>query len=452
MPCDDTSAPFLEPPRGFLGSIRYLGPGLILSAAIVGSGELIATTSLGAKAGFAVLWVILLGCFIKVAVQLQYGRNAIIHGQASFAAWNGGRGPRVLGLHWSVFCAVFFLVAMLVGQGGVLGGAAQAAQYAYPSARIEIWVGVLSITIALLVFRGKYKRIEVMATLFNVLFVSLILFCVFAVQRTDFAFSREDVAGGFSLRIPPGALMLVLTAFGITGLSAGEIFVYPTWCIEKGYAAWAGPRDGSPEWAARARGWMRVMTYDSIVSMVVYTVATVSFYILGATVLQPQGEIADGQEMVVQLSRIFTDVMGKGTMFLFMFGAFTVLFSTAFSNAAGHARLWVDFLGMCRLYDPNDAKSRGRALAILAWVMPAIWGLTYIAVKKPMALVIVLGIANSIFLLVVAYQALVFRYRNTREELRPSKGFDTLLWLSIVTIGVMAARVVWKTYHDAFGG
>ncbi len=60
--------PFLDPPRGFFASLKYLGPGLILSAAIVGSGELIATTTLGAKAGFAVLWVILLACFLKIAV------------------------------------------------------------------------------------------------------------------------------------------------------------------------------------------------------------------------------------------------------------------------------------------------------------------------------------------------------------------------------------------------
>ena len=53
----DRAQPFLEPPRGFFSSLKYLGPGLILSAAIVGSGELIATTALGAKAGFAVLWV-----------------------------------------------------------------------------------------------------------------------------------------------------------------------------------------------------------------------------------------------------------------------------------------------------------------------------------------------------------------------------------------------------------
>ncbi len=282
--------------------------------------------------------------------------------------------------------------------------------------------------------------------------MSLVLFCLIAVQRTVFAFGLSDVASGFSLQVPPGALTLALTAFAITGLSAGEIFVYPSWCIEKGYAAWTGPRDGSPEWAARARGWMRVMTYDALVSMVVYTVATVAFYFLGAAVLAPQGAVVDGSNVVRQLSQIFTDVIGGQTMTLFMVGAFMVLFSTAFSNLAGHSRLWVDLLGICRICDSSNPATRKRLLTILAWVMPVFWCLSYIAVRKPIALVIVLGISNSIFLLVVAYQSLVFRYRNTDSALTSSKGFDAFLWLSVLTIGFMAARVALITYLDATQG
>lgn len=442
---------FLEPPRGFFSSLKYLGPGLILSAAIVGSGELIATTILGAKAGFAVLWVILLGCFLKVAVQLQYGRQAIAHGQASFSAWNAGKGIRLFGLHWSVYFGVIYLLGMLVGQGGVLGGAAQAAQHAFPDARTEVVAIVIGITLALLVFRGRYRHIEFLATLFNVLFTSLVLYCVFAVQRTEFAFGMNNVVGGFSLQMPPGSLTLALTAFGITGLSAGEIFVYPSWCIEKGYAAWTGPRDGSPERAARARGWMRVMKYDALVSLAVYTVATVAFYFLGAAVLQPQGDIVDGGNVIRQLSQIFTDVIGRQTLTLFMVGAFLVLFSTAFSNLAGHSRLWVDFFGISGLCDSSNTAARKRLLAILAWVLPVFWCLAYIVVQKPIALVIVLGVTNAVFLLVVAYQALVFRYRNTDPELTPARGFDVFLWLSVLAIGFMAARVAWITYLDISG-
>jgi hypothetical protein len=87
--------------------------------------------------------------------------------------------------------------------------------------------------------------------------------------------------------------------------------------------------------------------------------------------------------------------------------------------------------------------------------MPAIWGLSYLAVKNALALVIVLGVTNCVFLLVVAYQALVYRYRRTEARLTPSKGFDVLLLLSILTIGVMAARVIWVTWNkfqDAMGG
>ena len=46
-----------EPPRTFFRAIRQIGPGLILAASIVGTGELINTTGLGAKAGFSLLWL-----------------------------------------------------------------------------------------------------------------------------------------------------------------------------------------------------------------------------------------------------------------------------------------------------------------------------------------------------------------------------------------------------------
>src|SRR3954468_15338632 len=46
-----------EPPRTFGGIMKKIGPGIILSASIVGSGELIATTTLGAEVGYTALWI-----------------------------------------------------------------------------------------------------------------------------------------------------------------------------------------------------------------------------------------------------------------------------------------------------------------------------------------------------------------------------------------------------------
>ena len=69
---DDASGGIKEPPQTIGGILRHLGPGLIIAGSIVGSGELIATTIVGAEAGFWLLWIIIIGCVIKVLTPVSY--------------------------------------------------------------------------------------------------------------------------------------------------------------------------------------------------------------------------------------------------------------------------------------------------------------------------------------------------------------------------------------------
>ena len=438
-----------EPPTGLIESIRYMGPGLILSAAIVGSGELIATTALGAKVGFTFLWVILIGCAVKVTVQVEFGRHSILTGKPSFQAWNEEPNRRILGLHWSLLIALLFMISQLAGIGGVIGGAAQVAQSVFPALSLKLWVVVLILLAAFPLFRGAYGVVEAGATTLNLLFVTAVIYCVVAVQNTGYAFGLREVTEGFSLNIAWDALPLAIGAFGITGISAGEIFVYPSWCLEKGYARWTGPADGTEGWARRARGWIRVMTMDAVVAMVVYTLTTCAFYLLGASVLHAQEKLADGNQLVEQLSVIFTEVLGQEAWLIFMFGAFAVLFSTVFSNTAGYARLWTDFFTEARILRPNSIKQRQWSIAIMTWVLPTIWGLVYLGFQRPLFLVILMGIANSAFLLVVAFKALVFRYRKAEFGLTPSRRYDAFLWTSILAIVLLS---LWALYGTVAPG
>ena len=59
-----------DAPKDWRGILKHLGPGLIITACIVGSGELIATPKVGAEYGFSLLWFIIAGCMIKVLVQV----------------------------------------------------------------------------------------------------------------------------------------------------------------------------------------------------------------------------------------------------------------------------------------------------------------------------------------------------------------------------------------------
>jgi Mn2+/Fe2+ NRAMP family transporter len=75
------------PPTSKLKIIREIGPGIIIAGAVVGSGELIATTAVGAEAGFYLLWLLILGCVIKVFIQIELGQYAILNQKTTLEAY-----------------------------------------------------------------------------------------------------------------------------------------------------------------------------------------------------------------------------------------------------------------------------------------------------------------------------------------------------------------------------
>jgi Mn2+/Fe2+ NRAMP family transporter len=121
-----------NPPTRFGGILRRLGPGLIIAASIVGSGELIATTTTGAKAGYTLLWLILIGCVIKVFVQVEFGRYAVAEGVSTIEGLNHVPGPRWK-VNWLVWAWFFMFLTSAIGQlGGILGGVGQLLADAFP--------------------------------------------------------------------------------------------------------------------------------------------------------------------------------------------------------------------------------------------------------------------------------------------------------------------------------
>src|SRR5579872_130345 len=112
-----------EPPVTLWSALRQIGPGIILAGTIVGSGELLLTTSLGAKHGFVFLWLILFSCVIKVFVQTELGRYAISSGKPTLGALNELGGPR-LGAQWILWwwfvrmCTTIFQLGAMTGTVG----------------------------------------------------------------------------------------------------------------------------------------------------------------------------------------------------------------------------------------------------------------------------------------------------------------------------------------------
>src|SRR4026209_616784 len=112
------------PPVSLLSALRRIGPGIVLASAIVGSGEVIATTTLGAQVGFAALWIVLVSCAIKPVVQGELGRYTILTGKTALDGFNGVPGPRA-GVSWLVWAWVATVSLTLLQVGGMYGGVGQ---------------------------------------------------------------------------------------------------------------------------------------------------------------------------------------------------------------------------------------------------------------------------------------------------------------------------------------
>ena len=111
-----------DPPKGWGPSIKFLGPGMITSAAVVGSGELITATTLGAKVGMMLLWLVFVSTFVKVAVQIELARWSISTGKPGIFGYNQVP-PKIFGRSWASYIVILMFIQFMASQGGVVGAA-----------------------------------------------------------------------------------------------------------------------------------------------------------------------------------------------------------------------------------------------------------------------------------------------------------------------------------------
>jgi hypothetical protein len=301
-----------------------------------------------------------------------------------------------------------------------------------------LWAAVVAVITSGLLYVGRYGLIQLLATVLVVGFTVVTILTVVLLQRNSaWAVTGQELAQGLSFRLPPPSDRLpgspvatALGAFGIIGVGAAELIMYPYWCLEKGYARHTGPRDGSQAWLDRARGWMRVMHTDAWSSMVVYTIATLAFFLLGAAVLGRVGLNPAASDMIRTLAQMYVPVFGRWAEDVFLVGAFAVLYSTFFVAAAGNARMVADGLGMFGLHDGSEA-TRMRWTRKISAIWPLVALLLYVLVKAPAAMVLACGVAQAVMLPMLGVAALYFRYRRCDRGLRPGRLWDLMLWLSV---------------------
>ena len=474
----------LDPPGTLAGSLRHLGPGVIIAGAIVGAGELFATTGTGAKAGVGLLWLILLGCGIKVFVQVELGRAAVGTGRTTLDLLNRvpgpgvrlrGRSDRARGVNWVVLLWAAMMATQVGQVGGLAGGVGQALALAAPltgdyAAGVEagfaaraagtappaaaftrddkLWAAAACGLTAALLWGGRYRLIQNVSAVLVAAFTLLTVANAAALQATaEFRIPPSDLAAALNPlnALPKGedAVLIALAAFGLIGVGATELVAYPYWCLEKGYARFAGTAPaggdaGREAWADRARGWMRVMRLDAWAAMAVYTVGTVAFYLTGAAALHRRGLAPDAADLLPALGRAYVPAFGPAAWGVFLGGAVAVLYSTLLIATASNARMLADG-GRVAGFLADDEPAYRRWVRVLSVALPVAAAAAFAAVPNPALLVVVGGVAQALLLPALGVSALWMRFRLAPPELRPGRAWTAALALSVAGLTIAGA-------------
>jgi manganese transport protein len=448
-----------QAPGSLIGTLMALGPGIIVAANVIGSGELINAPVQAAKFGFVLLWAVVLSCVIKYFLQVEIGRHAILHNRTTFQSLNLCPGPKFRETSWVTWVYMVGYTVTQVGLVGILLATSGLFHSVLPlgsdkSLSITIWGIVIYAVTQFLLWKSVYRGFEIIVTSIVVAFSLAALVSLVLIQSTNYRIESIDILGGlrFSFGESPGAGAIAVISFiGALGTTANELFQYPYWLLENGYAKRIGDPT-SEGWVERGRGWVRVLRVDVAASTLIATVLTVSFFLLGATVLHGTGEVPAGIDVVLQIGRVFTETYGESSKILFVLGGIAALYSSFLVSSAASGRMGADLMVSTGRISRDNPRAVRRAQQLFqSAYLGAVLVIFLIlkAGKPPAEIVIFAQFVNGVFntpLLMFGICVMAF---STDRRLRMGRWSAAGLVLSVVLVtGCILAAIGVKLLNE----
>lgn len=396
---------FRAPPTRIGPMLLAIGPAIVVSGSVIGSGELINVPVQAARFGFVLFWAVIVSCVIKYFLQIELGRHCMVHNRTTIQAFNTCPGPKYRGTGWVGILYMVGYTLSLVTVGGILAAIAGLLGSVFPisdnpAVSRNVWAVVTFAVVSVLLWRGFYNELEKLVALLVAGFslsVVVALLLLIVLPNPSYPVSRADILSGLTFSLGPVdrrlAAFAVISLLGALGVTANELFMYPYWILEKGYASHVGP-EGSPGWAKRARGWVRVLQVDTGAATLLATLVTAAYFLVGCAILHrqvalSQSEVPTGGAVVAQISAIYTQIYGRWSYGLFMFGAFCTLFSTIVVVVAATGRMWADLLSSMGLFEWENVYARVRCNRVFQTIyLVAFLAITLFFSKSPEKLVI----------------------------------------------------------------
>ncbi|MHC4396750.1 MAG: Nramp family divalent metal transporter [Planctomycetota bacterium] len=464
---DDTA--IKKPPVG-LAILVLVGPAFVWAAEYIGSGEVILATRTGAILGTTVLWAIVIGIFLKFWIGMSGARYTVCTGEGMIDMFNRIPGPS----HWAVWIV---LVAQFASATISIGSIATAAGVFVNSiipirATVAGWL-VTFFALAV-VWSGIFNVLKIVMSIFVLIIVLGVLYVAVHVfpGLTEFLQSLTPsvpevpqwAVSTAAVTDNPWKEILPLLGWGAGGFASQVWYTY--WVLGAGYGAAAGRGYGKPAdlamlknmsraVAEKIKGWCTVLYVDATLAMVIGIVVTSAFLIAGAGILRPARIAPQGEQVAIELSKLFSARWGSAGAFLFLFAGTAALISTQIGQLAGWPRLLADSFRICIPSFNKKFTWKTQFRFFLLFFLCANMVIVFLFTEKPVFLVQISAILDGLLLtplqaLWVAVGLFVVMPKLLSKEaidvLRPSWLFAAGLIIAFLVFGFFCIfRIPWRS-------
>ena len=393
--------------------LKLAGPGLIVAATGIGSGDIVSATVGGARYGVLLLWAVAVGAFFKFVLQegiarwqLATGLTALEGWAAHLPAWVKYYFAAYLVL-WTVSVSAALTNATGLGISTLTGGAIP-----------QSWGAVAHSLIGFaFVWLGGYDWFErLMKLLIGIMGFSILLCALLTVSDWG------QIATALMVpRIPAASGTYVLSIIGGIGGSI-TMLSYNYWMREEQIS---GAKD-----LGYVRGDIAIAyLFTAIFGMSIMVIANQAFYVAGVTITDSQA--------VTKMAEVLGTLLGPFGFYAYAIGFWAAVFASLLGVWQSVPYLYADFYGVWKHLSVDGRRSITKVTSKpyrLALAFITLAPLPFAFIGRPIVIIVVYTLVGSLF---IPFLAATLLYLNNR--VRWAAAVPRNHWATnVLLIGILA--------------
>jgi Mn2+/Fe2+ NRAMP family transporter len=396
-----------------LSFLKLAGPGLVVAATGIGSGDVVSATVGGARYGVILLWAIAAGAFFKFVLQEGVARWQLATGKTALEGW-ADHLPAWVKWYFVVYL-VLWTVAVSASLTNATGlGIANLTNGAIP----QSWGAVAHSLIGFaFVYFGGYDSFEkFMKVLVGIMGFS-ILFCAFFTMNAPLT----ALKGLLIPTIPAGSGTNVLSLIGGVGGSI-TMLSYNYWMREENM---------------RGGGWVQFVRGDIFVAYLFTFMFGGSIMLIANDAFFTAHVTLTNSEAVPRMAAALGSVLGTFGRLAFSVGFWAAVFASLLGVWQSVPYLYADFYGIVSKMTPEQRVDVVKVTSTpyrLALVFISLVPIPFAFTGQPIEVVITYTIVSSLFVPFVAATLLYLNNRVTWTEPVPHNSMITNLLLVAILV------------------